>query len=44
MKLFFQKKPQQSFHPHLYFNKFVVEKVQIQKPLELKLDKQLSFK
>ena len=43
-KLFFQEKPQESFHPNLYFNKFVVEKVQIQKRLGLKLDKKLSFK
>ena len=40
----FSKKPQESFHPNLYFNKFVVEKVQTQKHLGLKLDKKLSFK
>ena len=34
-KVVFLKKPQKSFHPNLYFNKFVVEKVQIQKSLEL---------
>ena len=43
-KLFFSKKPRESFHPNLYFNKFVVEKVQTQKHLGLKLDKNLSFK
>ena len=41
--VFFKKKPQESFHPNLYFNKFVVEKVQTQKHLGLKLDKKLSF-
>ena len=40
----FSKNPKKSFHPHLYFNKFVVEKVQTQKHLRLKLDKKLSFK
>ena len=40
----FQKKPQESFHPNLYFNKFVVKKVQTQKHLGLKLDKKLSLK
>ena len=40
----FSKKPRESFHPNLYFNKFVVEKVQTQKHLGLKLDKKLSFK
>ena len=40
----FSKKPRGSFHPNLYFNKFVVEKVQTQKHLGLKLDKKLSFK
>ena len=35
-KWFFQKKPQESFHPNLYFNKFVAEKVQTQKHLGLK--------
>ena len=40
----FCKKPQESFNPNLYFNKFVVEKVQTQKHLGLKLDKILSFK
>ena len=39
----FSKKPRESFHPNLYFNKFVVEKVQTQKHLGLKLDKKLSF-
>ena len=43
-KSLFQKKPHESFHPNLYFNKFVVEKVQNQKQLGLKLDKKLSFK
>ena len=37
------KKPQESSHPNLYFSKFVVDKLQIQKQLELKLDKKLSF-
>ena len=32
------------FHPNLYFNKFLVEKVETQKHLGLKLDKKLSFK
>ena len=40
----FSKKPQESFHPNLYFNKFVVEKVQTQKHLGLKLEKKLRFK
>ena len=40
----FPKIPRESFHPNLYFNKFVVEKVQTQKHLRLKLDKKLSFK
>ena len=40
----FLKKPQVSFHPNLYFNKFVVKNVQTQKHLGLKLDKNLSFK
>ena len=40
----FSKKPQESFHPDLYFNKFVFEKVQTQKHLGLKQDKKLSFK
>ena len=40
----FSKKPRESFHPNLYFNKFVVEKVQTQKHLGLKLEKKLSFK
>ena len=43
-KSFCLKKPQESFHSNLYFNKFVVEKVQTQKNLGLKLDKKLSFK
>ena len=37
-------KPYESFHPNLYFNKFVVEKMQTQKHLGVKLDKKLSFK
>ena len=40
----FSKKLWESFHPNLYFNKFVVEKVQTQKHVGLKLDKKLSFK
>ena len=40
----FSKKLWESFHPNLYFNKSVVEKVQNQKQLGLKLDKKLSFK
>ena len=40
----FSKNPQESFHPNLYFNKFMVEKVQTQKHLGFKLDKKLSFK
>ena len=40
----FSKKPRESFHPNLYFNKFLVEKVQTQKHLGLKLDKKLRFK
>ena len=40
----FFKKPKESFHPNLYFNKFVVEKVQTQKHLGLKLAKTISFK
>ena len=44
-KSFFQKKPQESFHlKNLFFNKFVVEKVQTQKHLGIKLDKRLSLK
>ena len=43
-KSFFQKKPRESFHPNLYFNKFVFGKVQTQKHLELKLDKKLGLK
>ena len=35
----FSNKAQESFPPNLYFNKFVVEKVQTQNHLELKLDK-----
>ena len=35
-EMVFSKKPQESFHPNLYFNKFVAEKVQIQKHLGLK--------
>ena len=40
----YTNKPRESFHPNLYFNKFVVEKVQTQKHLGLKLDKKSSFK
>ena len=40
----FSKKTQESFHPNLYFSNFVVEKVQIQKYLGLKLDKKISLK
>ena len=40
----FSKKTQESFHPNLYFSKFVLEKKQIQKYLRLKLDKKLSLK
>ena len=40
----FLKKPQESFNPNLYFNKFLVEKVRTQKHLGLKLDKILSLK
>ena len=40
----FPKRPRESFHPNLYLNKSVVEKVQTQKHLRLKLDKKLSFK
>ena len=29
--VFFSKKPQEYFRPNLYFNKFIVEKVQTQK-------------
>ena len=36
-EIVFSKIPQESFHPNLYFNKFVVEKVQIQKHLGFKL-------
>ena len=39
----FSKKPQQSFHPNLYFNKFGVEKVQTQKHFGFKLDKKTKF-
>ena len=39
-----KKNPQESFHPNLYFNKFVVKKVQSQKHLGLKLDKKLNLK
>ena len=39
----FSKKPEESFHLNLYFNKFVVEKVQTQKHLGLKLDKKTKF-
>ena len=40
----FSRKPRQSFHPNLYFNQFVVKKVQTQKHLGLEIDKKLSFK
>ena len=40
----FSKKPQESFQPNLYFNKLLIGRVQIQKHLELKLDKKLSLK
>ena len=43
-KFFFSKKSQESFHPNLFLNKFVVEKVQTRKYWGLKLDKKLSFK
>ena len=43
-EVFFQKKPQESSHPNIYFNKFVVEKGQTQKHLGFKLDKKISFK
>ena len=43
-EVIFSKKPGESFHQNLYFNKFMVEKVQTQKHLGLKLDKKLSFK
>ena len=38
----FSKKSQESFYPNLYFNKYVVEKVQTQKHLGLKLDKKFE--
>ena len=40
----FFKKPRESFHPNLYFNKFLAGKVQTWKHLGLKLDKKLTFK
>ena len=43
-EVIFSKKPQEFFHPNLYFDKFVVEKVRTQKHLGFKLDKKLSFK
>ena len=43
-KSFFHKKTQELFHPNLYFNKFVVKKVQAQKSLGHKQDKKISFK
>ena len=43
-EVIFTKKPQESFHPNLYFNKFAIEKVQTQKHLGLTLDKKLCFK
>ena len=42
-EVIFSKKPRESFHPNLYFNKFVVEKVQTQKQLGLKIDKKPKF-
>ena len=42
-KVVFSKKPQEFFHPNLYFNKFMIEKVQTQKHLGLKLDKKTEF-
>ena len=36
--------PQEFFQPNLYFNKFVLEKVQTQEHLGLIVDKKLSFK
>ena len=38
-EVFFSKKPGESFHPNLYFNEFVVEKVKTENHLGLKLDK-----
>ena len=43
-EVIFSKRPREFFHSNLYFNKFVVEKVQTQKHLGLKLDKKLNFK
>ena len=40
----FFKKPGESFHPNLYFNKFLAGKVQTWKHLGLKLYKKLTFK
>ena len=40
----FSKKPQESFQPNLYFSKLLIGRVQIQKHLELKLDKKLRLK
>ena len=42
-KLLFQKKSQESFHTNLYFNKFVVEKVQTQKCLGRKTRQKTKF-
>ena len=43
-EVIFSKRPRKFFHPNLYFNKFVVEKLQTQKHLGLKLNKKLNFK
>ena len=40
----FSKKTSGIFSSNIYFNKFVVEKVETQRYLGLKLDKKLSFK
>ena len=38
----FSKKPLKSFYPNISFNKYMVEKVQTQRHLGLKLDKDQS--
>ena len=43
-EVFFSKITQKSFHPNLYFNKSVAEKVQTHEYLGLKPDKKLGFK
>ena len=43
-EVIFSKRPREFFHSNLYFNFFVVEIVQTQKHLGLKLDKKLNFK